>query len=166
MKTILNPSLLDEFCLSCVESSVRHPLYFHYLKFLYNTGCRPSEPLTPNVFISRNDQHVVIQPKKKNNLRFISIDFLEPSIFDINNDNRSHLSMMDYQNILHYFQKIKPKTYTTTDNKSTQLYLFRYNYVNQLFLDGKSKEEITNIMGWKLDTIVDRYLNTEIYINY
>ena len=162
--TILNPTQLDEMCLATVNNASANPLLFAYLLFLYNTGCRPLEPLEHKCFIARNETDLVLKPLKNNNLRYIPLEDVPPSIFSPENANKSYLVAGQYDSLLSSFSRLKPKSLTTTTNKNTQLYLFRYNFVNQLFLDGKSYAEITTIMGWKNDSIVHRYLSTNIYI--
>lgn len=162
--TTLNTTQIDEFCLSIISNASFNPLLHAYLLFLYNTGCRPLEPLEPKCFIGRNENSLILQPLKGNNLRFISLSDVPPSIFSDQNNNQSYLIAGQYEGILNQFHKLKPLAFTSTAKKKTQLYIFRYNYVNQLFLDGKTYIEITDIMGWKNDSIVHRYLSTSIYI--
>lgn len=162
---IVPAELLEEICAAIVFNSQGLPLLHAYLSFLYNTGCRPMEPLTPSCFLGYTNEHLLLQPLKKNLPRKIERYLVPPSIFNPDNKNESIMQPKDYETALNRFKKLKPYSLTMTNVKKSELYLFRYNYVRQLFIDGLTNLEIQKHMGWKSETIVARYLSTNIYIN-
>lgn len=162
---VLKCTELDEICLTVVENSRELPLLSSYLRFLYDTGCRPSEPLNPKCFVAYTSGHLIMQPLKGNNIRMIEISLVPPSIFSVSNGNKSIMIQKDYETALDRFKKYKPLSLTMTNVKKSELYLFRYNYVRQLNLDGLSVSDIAKHMGWKNEGIVNRYLTTNIFVN-
>lgn len=162
---ILNSDRLDEICAMIVNNASDQPILHAYLMFLYNTGCRPSEPLTPSCFLGYTDTHLILQPLKKNLPRHIEKRLVPPSIFSTINNNQSVMTLKDYETALNRFKKLKPISLTMTNIKKSELYLFRYNYVRQLYISGLAVSDIQLHMGWKNESIVSRYLNTNIFIN-
>lgn len=162
---ILSNTYLDEICLSIIDKASTAILKQHYYLFLYNTGCRPSEPLTPSTFIARNINQTIIQPLKNNNLRYIDNYLIPPSIYSEENGNMSYLYSKDYDTLLTTFNRLRPVGITMTNIKGSSLYLFRYNYVRKLSDLGLTPTEITTKMGWKNPNLVHSYLNKSIFTN-
>lgn len=161
--TLITDNDLNLYCSLLIEKSITYHFLNEYLTFLYNSGCRPTEPLLSSVFVGKFQDHSIIQPLKNNNPRSIPNNIIPTSIWSINDDYGSYYSLKHYDTIIRMIKKFNMPFWIYTIDKNSLLYLFRYNYVRNLKNSGLSNVEIQLKMGWKNLGIVNSYLTKSLY---
>lgn len=159
--------LTNEFLNSSLELLTTHSIYMHsgtkeYFTDLYNTGCRPSELLNVDNWQYSNDGYK-LRMSKTGNERIFEPQCLSESMVRAVNCKSIPYNGLTYHQAVLEFQKYMLPFPIFTENKQVELYLFRYNTVRRLFALGLERKFIMLLFNWESLSLVDRYLNTDLY---
>ena len=161
---VLSTEELNIFCQSYLRSFPFYGAYVtDYFSTLYYSGMRSSEPLDNSLFSFEKEDYVILQPKKRNNLRQLPRNIFSDNVlksWQYNGNWLNSSSLSKYSNI---FNKYSIYGQLFVLNKDVSMYVFRYNYVKQLQQQGLTVLEIQHEMGWTNLSMVYEYLNAEIY---
>lgn len=159
---ILTNKQLDETLKDFIENS---PFYYrstkNFFNDLYNTGCRPSELLTPKNFYLFPD-YIQLKTFKTGSLRkipksIISAEIETALLFDV--EPYDNLTIDQFINEYRKNVKIHP---VYCGNKVADLYLFRYNRAKLMHDENKPIGDIVNFFGWNNEAIAQRYINSTL----
>jgi site-specific recombinase XerD len=134
-----------------------------YFTLLFNTGCRSSEPLKITNWSINGAGQIVLQPFKGNNQRIFDISEIPSRFITAIQDQKPYFDFYSVAKFRYVFNKYATKTQIYVENKSMDMYIFRYNKVKQLRQAGLTKAEIQTFFGWTNSGIVDEYLNADLY---
>lgn len=105
-----------------------------------------------------------LQPSKNNALRTIATKELPDSFIAFLHGEQCYQYSISYSSILRYFRQCCKYPLISVANKILGVHLFRHNYMKQLFLSGKSVNEIALITGEKTITSAANYIFSSITI--
>lgn len=142
---------------------IYYPGQIQFLQDLKNTGARPNEILDTTRWTYINDSDIRLQPFKGNSTRyFINTDLSFSLYWSIYFQVKPYegLTLRQLESVT---KKILPVSEIYGNNKSAISYLFRYNYVRQLYIGGMSDSDIAIKMGWSGPTLSVSYRSVPIY---
>jgi hypothetical protein len=141
---------LDDICYYLTQTDyIYYPETNEYLTDLYNTGARPAEMFSVNLWLYISPTSIRLQPLKGNDQRFFSASDLTANfVSSIINQIKPYNGLTQRQ-LSSVLKKIFPYTGIQTVGKSAIEYIFRYNYVKKLHDSGMSDTDICTIMGWQ-----------------
>lgn len=155
---------LNELCHYLSETSYTYyPIVTDYTLDLLNTGARPKELLNQARWTYNSSSDIQLTPEKGNGTRFFtSTDLTTGLIFAIQNNVRPYqsLSLRQLESVL---KKILPTPRVQTIDKSAISYMFRYNYIKQLSVNGMSDAAIAVRMGQSSGSVVAIYNGRQLY---
>jgi hypothetical protein len=160
----ISDTTLNELCFFMLSQVYPYyPVVINYNTDLYNTGCRPNELLDQTLWTYNNSLDIELQPLKGNSTRFFtSADLSADLLFAIQNNVRPYQSLslrqLEYVN-----KKVLPTPQVQTIDKSSISYMFRYNYIKQLSLQGLSNAAIAARMGQSSSVIAAGYVGEQLY---
>ena len=141
---------------------IYYPGQVQFLQDLKNTGARPNEILDTTRWTYINDSDIRLQPLKGNALRYFTISDISLSLFwGIFYQVRPYegATLRQLESVT---KKILPVSLIVGGNRSAISYLFRYNYVRQLYIGGMSDADIAIKMGWSSALLSASYRSTVI----
>ena len=163
MKIITDQQLLEY----CEKSVIQLPSYsslsYTSLQVLFATGCRPEEAVDLKLWSQPSPDKFVLQPLKGNFPRDIDGNVLPDQFKDYFNGGSQEYRLATQAKSLNYFKKTFPTSQIYKGSKSVELYVFRYNYVKQLYLGGNTIAQIKEKMGWKSDLMAERYVFSVLF---
>lgn len=156
---MLTPSQLNDICETAVATAYANDNYYrYYYDFLLKTGSRPQDALRINYYVNTVDDNAIFQPSKNNNSRGIPISDINLNMANYYFNAGTYLKSYWYTRVNRDFNRLLWPTRISTLKKNSVLYLFRYNFVRQLYENGATVEEIRDKMGWTNTGIVYSYL--------
>ena len=164
MQILTNAEIQDR-CITIINSLPSWYLSrLPYFQFLYATGCRPEEPLDISRFYKISPTIIEFVPLKNNNHRRLYISELPIQFTAALEDNRQFYDSYRRRQLNFIMNKLIGLNKVYVDNKEVGLYLFRYNYVKQLFESGFNYDDITIIMGWHSVDMAFKYVSKKLYV--
>jgi len=134
-----------------------------FFTVLLNTGCRPEELMNITRWTWNGISPIDMQPLKGNNLRGFQKADLTPAFIQHIEAQEQYFNIYSIDKYNYIFNKYNSFGPLRVQNKLIRNYLYRYNKVRQLRLEGWSFERITNWFGWTNSGIVTGYAVKEIY---
>lgn len=164
MTSVLTLNEIDFACRQIKENIEKDfPYYKSHAHFLYYYGCRIGELFNFRISYDSNNNKLLIDPQKKNNVRsltIISFDTL-PYLEELQLlQETQHINKRNLQRII---EKVNIYRNLKTGNKKIGAHLFRHNWIKKQVADGKQFEEINQLLGYTSQSIQDTYLTSKIY---
>jgi hypothetical protein len=161
---LIDNNQLNSLCNYLARTTyIYYPVAINFNKDLLHTGCRPEEVLTIGLWTYISSVAIELQPLKGNGTRtFIESDLTPGLVFAIQNNIKPYegLTLRQLESVN---KKILPVATVGTSAKSAISYIFRYNYIKQLYIQGYSDAAITAKMGYALDSVTVGYRTRLLY---
>lgn len=164
LKKILSPEELKAICLKSLDyARTNEPFYYPALFLLYQTGIRLNELFDIQTQIVLSSNKITFKPSKKNNERTILIEneYMQERIFKCILNHEFLPSQMN--SIQRVFSRSICNIKYYHENKLLNTYLYRHNYIKQLYLQHQNVLTVKDLMGHKNIEHTLNYINSEIY---
>lgn len=162
---IVSDNELNTICLELLEvPRYLNNDYYISLQFMYVTGCRTNE------IFQDVDKYSIIEGNlfsmhtfKGSAVRYFDINTISSLIVNRVLEGFKPVLYVRHSGVNYYIkQKLYP--YPIFNGNSSELsYLFRYNRIKQMKIEGFSNNEITSFFGWTDNMTIFNYLNAELY---
>lgn len=162
IKNIVTNEMLDNALQNLiVKPEFYYPQAQEYFMDMYNTGCRSTELLFPELW-NINDDHAVLKTLKTGVLRYIQVNKLSTDFVECIREN-----IRPYAGLSHYQLEAEYKKHFELSNlhcgkKATQLYSFRYNRARIAYSELNDLSEVMSLMGWQNPEIAKGYINNTL----
>lgn len=156
---VLSFNELEEKINMFIDRSLNVSFEFNqYLVLLKNTGFRPNEALEFNNVVSHNNDHLIFQPNKRNNVRTIYLNSIPILFLHYYLNHSATYKNNKYRNYSRMFEERVLDRKYYANNKRCSLYLFRYYYIRNLYANGMELNEIQTKMGWVNEFLPTKYI--------
>jgi site-specific recombinase XerD len=161
---ILNSFDIDSLLLQVLADTEKHDIYsFMLFQSLYNTGLRINE-LIEFSRLSRIDSNtILVSTEKFSNPRTINTSLLNNTYLEAFNANTLHKFIRSYSyynssfiNRLLYHKNIR------IGDKQATTHLFRHNYIKKMYLNGFNCNQISAIIGERVEKNTQGYIDSVI----
>lgn len=163
--TIITDLELKNIC----DNLLNAPNYYNddmnrCLNVIHEFGLRTNEIFQPNdKFSIDSNLNVIIDTFKGSNPRVLDRSLFDSVFYSRIQNNIAPVQFMRHSVINYYIRQVNyPKIYYS-GNQEITTYLFRYNRIRQMKIQGFTNQQITSYFGWVSNSIVLSYLNNEIY---
>lgn len=160
----ISDTTLNELCFYMISQTYPYyPIVTEFNTDLYYTGCRPNELLNTSLWTYNSPTDIQLSPLKGNSTRyFVASNLTDNLLFAIQNNTKPYqgltLRQLQYVN-----KKVMPTPQVQTIDKSSVSYMYRYNYIKQLSLQGLSNAAIATRMGQSSSVIAAGYVGERLY---
>lgn len=151
----------------CINSIELIPNFYPNLKLicttLLNTGVRPEELLSFDRWSIKNNNTTILTTLKNNNPRTFDNSILGDDFINTIQYNPNHLNIGMIRQFNYQWSKVVSVPNLYVKNKKIGLYIFRHHYIKELAYEGIPVNEIKLITGHKSTSVVEEYINSDIY---
>lgn len=157
--TQLNDTLQDAI------ANVPDFYYDAYLFFsvLYATGCRPVEVFEINRWSNYSPTQVRLLPAKGQDYRYLDKSILPSLFYEMIIGSYRQFWLASIRQMRYAFAGTYSLNTAVMGDKSSMLYLFRYNRFRQLSDGGMSEEDIKKYFAETSLAITHGYINNPLY---
>lgn len=145
------------------DITTNYPSYKSHVHFLYYYGCRIGELFNYRISLDSNNNKLLIDPQKKNNIRSLTIVSFDTLPFLEELQLLQETQHINKRNLQRIIEKVNIYRNLKTGNKKIGAHLFRHNWIKQQVALGKQFEEINQLLGYTSQSIQDTYLTSKIY---
>jgi len=110
-----------------------------------------------------SQEEILAKTSKGSAPRLLKVDDCEPFLLQSIGSTENQLYRMSYSTYQRVFTEYTPALYFEVDDGPISLHLFRHAYIKELDASGNSIASIRNKTGIVSDTIVNNYINSNIY---
>lgn len=161
---IINQFDLDSILLQIIADVKKYDIYsFILFDSLYNTGLRVNELIDYSRITQIDINTVLVTTQKHSNPRAINTSLLNSTYFEAlkNNSLKLFIRSYSYYNSsfitrCRYYKDLK------IGDKQVTTHLFRHNYIKKLALNGFTCNQISAIIGERVDTNTQSYIDSII----
>ena len=161
---ILNQFDIDSILLQVLADVEKYDIYsFILFDSLYKTGLRINELIDYSRITQIDTNTVLITTQKFSNPRAINTSLLNPTYYKAFQDNTLKLFVRSYSYYnsafitrCRYFKDLK------IGGKLVTTHLFRHNYIKKLALNGFTAQQISAIIGERVDKNTQGYIDSII----
>ena len=162
MKTITIEQLNSILVNFMTKINLVNPVCFPFFDVLLKTGIRPEELFRRENWLLNPDLSLTLRPLKRNNNRIISKESINDDFFDFLFNPDSIIPEISAKYLQRWFNVIMRRSFFV-DTKPVTLYLFRYNYISNLFINPVDATPQNVITGHQSLAMTQRYYNSRIF---
>ena len=163
----LNQFDIDSILLQILEETRKYDIYsFMIFESLYNTGLRINELIEYSRITQIDTNTVLINTQKFSNPRAINSSLLNETYYSAFQLNTLPLFIRSYSyynsafiNRLRYYKDIR------IGEKEVTTHLFRHNYIKKLSINGFDTNQISGIIGERVNKNTQGYIDSIITAN-
>lgn len=160
---IITPAQLDQICLVTLENSTSGLQWVSdCLTQMYLTGCRPADMFRMNAWSFVSDFDLQLLPSKKNLPRYFPIFQWPIYCLELIEAGLPPFYPYSARRLLMYYKRLTPIPFLICGAKDIETYIFRHNYIKQLYIQGASVSDISTLLGYSSDTVTLGYINSVI----
>lgn len=134
-----------------------------FFTVLYATGCRPVEVFEISRWTNYSPTQVRLLPAKGQGYRYIDKSILPSLFYEMIIGSYRQFWLASVRQFRYSFENVYSITTAQMGDKSSKLYLFRYNKFRQLTDGGMSEEDIKEYFSETSLLITHAYINNPIY---
>ena len=159
--TYTDLSYTDSIILDNVKKFYPNSIY--YFNLLRQTGCRPSEPLIPQLWFLDDNGTLFLQQLKNNNIRQFDSSLIDPEFIEmiVTSNFRYEVYRLAALTRAFHVCNIQGRISTFTDHSA--LYFYRYFKAKSLYENGMSMVDIQSYFGWVFPSMAPNYVSKNLY---
>lgn len=155
---------LNELCYYLTQTPyIYYPQTQTFFTDLYNTGCRPNELLETVRWNYIDDDNIELTVEKQGTIRYFTAAQLSADLLFAVINQIDPYGSLTLRQLTWVEKKILPVPQVQTIEKSAITYIFRYNFIKQLHINGSTDDQIRDIMSWSIDFDPGIYYNQILY---
>lgn len=139
-----------------------NPVCLPFFDVLLATGIRPEELFVKENWSLNSDLSLNLKPLKRNNNRIIAKELINDVYFDFLFNPDTNVPLISAKYLQRWFNVIMRRSFFVS-TKPVTLYLFRYNYISNLFLNPVDNTPQNIITGHQTLAMTQRYYNSKIF---
>lgn len=110
-----------------------------------------------------DNDNIELTVEKQGTIRTFTASVLSSDLLFAIQNNIDPYGSLTLRQLTWVEKKILPVPQVQTSDKSAITYIFRYNYVKQLHINGSTDDQIRTIMSWSLDFDPGIYYNQNLF---
>lgn len=134
-----------------------------YFQVLYETGCRPSEPLDIENWKISSVGFVSLRQNKNDRYRLIELRTLPEAMREAiayGDDIFKNYSLLDFVNV---YNKYSGMALSKLGGKRVGIYIFRHNRIKLKFRELKDIKKVVKWGNWYKVSSAENYIDSKIY---
>lgn len=155
---------LDSFCAKIVSELEQVDHKVHLIsKLQYLTGCRTCEALNVDRWKVTDSGFIELDPFKKNSCRIFYRADIASAVSELFRFAKWDGQIMSISKYDRYIKSVMPVYPIYVRDKKIVSYIFRHNYIKNLFFDMNSLKDIMEKMGYERESPAMSYISSYIY---
>lgn len=138
-----------------------NPVCTAFFDTLYKTGCRPAELFLKKKWNIKDFESYELTPLKRNNKRKINKELLNDDFVDFIFNENTEIPEISEKYLQRWFNIIMKRSFFV-NSKPVTLYMYRYRFISDLFINPVDSEPQNVKTGHQTLAMTQRYYQSKI----
>lgn len=160
--TLTNDKIFKGLVKLLADVKMQFPIEYLYFNLLYNTGCRPTEPLKFEMWEVTGNDEISLETLKTGEIRKFTENEVGSIFYNAIDQGINIFDRYNYKHLIRNYKRFCPIAQAWLADKQIEMNMFRHWKVKMMFEQGITKHDITEYFAWKDPQMINNYLNSEI----